>query len=185
MTRCFIAIDFPDEVKDRLLAVQPVSLPKMRLIDRTQMHLTLHFLGELDERGFEQTRAAIAKVQVTEFTLDLRGLGQFPPQGQPRVLWAGIESNPALQALHRVIGELLVAETGYIPESRPFSPHITLARFNGPTSSVLFQKHLQTNENFHVPSIPVRQFALYSSTFADGIPTYKKEEVVHLRREIS
>src|SRR5262249_7037020 len=123
---------------------------------------------------------ALGKVQAGRFTLGLRGLGLFPPHGEPRVLWVGVETNSALQSLHQTIGELLTNEIGYVPESRPYAPHITLSRFNGPTSRVKLQQHMKNSADFHIAEIPVTQFALYSSTVVDRAPTYTEEAAVLL-----
>lgn len=178
MTRCFVAIDFPDEVNDRLLAMQPMSLPNMRLISRDQMHLTLHFLGELADESFEHVRQVLGKTRAAPFTVNLSGLGQFPAQGPPRVLWAGVEPSPTLIALHHSLGKLLTDEIGYVPENRPFSPHITLARFNGPTSRSKLDHHLKANAGFRIADISVNQFVLYSSKVVDRAPKYTAEVVV-------
>lgn len=182
MTRCFIAIDLPDRVKDHLQELQPTSLPKIRPVARQQTHLTLHFLGELDDQTFEQTRLILLKVQALEFEFRLSGLGQFPPQGQPRVFWVGVEPNPQLRALHRAIGELLTDETGYVPEARPFSPHITLARFNGPTSIPVLNQFVKQNQEYRSDPIRVTEFTLYSSAVINRAPKYAKEVVISLRR---
>jgi 2'-5' RNA ligase len=180
MPRYFVAIPLPDESKKRLLAVQPPSIPGMRLIGPQELHLTLHFLGELAPLSVEAVRRALAKVTVNAFTITIRGLGTFPTEGQPKVLWSGVEGSPALFALHQSVGTALADAIGFQVEERPYSPHVTLARLNAPAPPGVLELYLEENRCFQVPSILLRHFALYSSVFVNDIPQYSEEAVFDL-----
>src|SRR5688572_9747027 len=140
MLRLFVAVDLPEEVRETLTTMQQ-GLAGARWVSRAQMHLTLHFLGEVSEETAERIHTALASVQADAFMMALRSTGTFPPKGAARVLWAGIEANPALTALHAAAGEAL-KQTGYQPEDRPYSPHITLARFKEAPSALTLQQYL-------------------------------------------
>ena len=112
MPSYFIIIPFPDEVKDRLVALQPHDLPGLCLAGRQEMHLTLYSLGELAPQNDEAIRKALATVKANAFTITVRGVGRFQLEGKPQVLWAGVEGNSSLFALHRSIGAALAEAIG-------------------------------------------------------------------------
>jgi 2'-5' RNA ligase len=93
------------------------------------VHLTLHFLGEVDAGRLSSLRTALGDpIPIAPFDLETGGLGTFPASGFPRVLWMAIAQggDPAIR-LHAELGTRL-SQSGFAVETRPFSPHITLAR---------------------------------------------------------
>lgn len=180
MLRYFVAIPLPDDSRERLLAVQPFPIHGMRLIGRQELHLTLHFLGELTAVSRKAVHRALEKVTMSAFTITIRGLGTFPSDGPPKVLWSGVEGGPDLLALHHSAGIALTDAIGFQIENRPYSPHITLARLNGPVPLEFIEEYLSENQGLHIPSICIKRFALYSSSFVDGIPQYGEEAVFYL-----
>src|ERR1039458_10029791 len=127
MIRLFVAIDLPEELKD-LVAEIGSGLTGARRVPREQLHLTLRFIGEVDEQFFKAAKVALKKIKATSFKLALKGLGHFPPGKRPKVFWAGLgRSGPLLELQKKV--EQALTEIGFIPEERGFSPHLTLARF--------------------------------------------------------
>jgi 2'-5' RNA ligase len=77
----FVALLLPEEVKDGLARVQPPLMPGMRLIGRQELHLTLHFLGEVAAEQGDTVRDALAAVRANAFAIKINGLGQFPSEG--------------------------------------------------------------------------------------------------------
>lgn len=139
--RSFIAIELPEEVKLGLSKLQA----KLQLSRHTfvkwvapgSMHLTLKFLGNISL----QVVSAIAKVMeeasqgVSPFGLTIGELGAFPNLRRPRVLWLGIGGEvDRLVVLQQRIDNGL-RPLGFTPETRPFSPHLTLARLREGASS--------------------------------------------------
>ena len=162
MPRLFVALDPPDEVKDALDRLCE-GLPGIRWSDPSQFHLTLRFIGEVEQGTFYEIGEALANVSHAPFELALKGLGQFPPRGAPHTLWVGIDDPAgALATLRRRI-ERTLGEVGLEPERRKFTPHVTLGRFRGPPTeerlaSYLFRRNLFRSERF-----PVSSFGLYAS----------------------
>jgi 2'-5' RNA ligase len=180
MPRYFVAVPLPAETTELLAAVQPAGMPGMRLVARQEFHLTLHFLGEVPQQQDEVLRAALARVGKNAFSIDLRGVGRFPADGEPRVLWAGVEKSPALLDLHKSVGAVLTDAIGYRPEARPYSPHVTLAYLDLPVSPEWVERYLEENKGFQAASVPVGRFVLYSSVLADNTPRYWEEATFHL-----
>ncbi len=91
-------------------------------------HITTKFLGEFDEARLEELKAALRSLASPgPIPIRVRGLGWFPNPHQPRVLFAGIDAPESLPALHRATDEA-AARLGIAAETRPYSPHLTLAR---------------------------------------------------------
>lgn len=134
--RLFVAVDLDDRARAEVSAEQ--SRIRRTLVDGTpprwihpdQIHLTLAFLGEVEPSMAEAVREDLgAPIAIEAFDLVFAGFGVFPPRGAPRALWIGARAGTAeLQSLHREIVSRL-ARRGLAPESRPFSPHLTIARW--------------------------------------------------------
>lgn len=125
--RLFFAIDLPGSVKRALgqgAAALCAAAEQGRFVPEQNYHLTLAFIGESDRRG-DLTRL-LGQTEFTPFVLRIDRSGRFPGR-EGDVLWAGIESSKALADLHRQLIQRL-ERAGFTPESRRFSPHVTLAR---------------------------------------------------------
>jgi 2'-5' RNA ligase len=137
MTRTFLAIELADDVRAALtreIARLARVLPNVHWVTSADVHLTLAFLGELDDaRLAAATNAAReATRDAAPFDLQLAGLGTFGPPAAPRVVWAGVGGEvPELVALQKRLAGALEARD-FPRESRPFAPHLTLARLKSP-----------------------------------------------------
>jgi RNA 2',3'-cyclic 3'-phosphodiesterase len=137
MTRTFIALEMNENLQRHLAGViSQVAqvLPRVRWVAPSGIHLTLAFLGELDDAQLEQAAqaATTAAQQVRPFTYRLTRLGTFGSLRHLRVVWMGIEeSSGSLVRLHRILKQEL-EQRGFETDDRPFSPHLTLARIKAP-----------------------------------------------------
>lgn len=133
--RLFLAVELPDAVRQGLDALQARlrdSWPGWRWVRPEGIHLTLRFLGEVDEATDAAARAGWrqAAAGCAAFRFRLEGLGRFPPGGRPRVLWVGVGeegSSGRLAALATAV-EGAARKAGFAAERRTFHPHLTLAR---------------------------------------------------------
>ena len=132
--RLFIGITFPDEAADALVADQAALSPHLqtgRASSRENLHLTLIFLGEVDEDVERRVRDAVQATAAASspLTLSLGDLGSFDHHNR-LVLWRGIQSGAGLDELRslqaRLVEELL--DRGVAVEDRPYRPHATLVR---------------------------------------------------------
>lgn len=161
MTRLFVAIELPEEIKKRL-QVLCHGLPGARWSNADQQHLTLRFIGEVDGAVARDVKEALVRIGGVPFSLQLDGVGCFPPRGKPQILWVGVAAGPELFQLQKKIESVLVREVGLLPEKRKYAPHITLARLrNTPPHRV--GRFMEEYGLFFSQPFTVTYFSLYSS----------------------
>ena len=131
--RLFTAIHLNGEIREELIRLQRIlnkRAPELRSVKAEQLHLTLKFLGEVEEAKLPAALAALKSCAAAcpAFTATLEGRGCFPERGKIRVAWIGLASpSSALPRLSRSLEECF-AVCGFPEEARDFSPHITIAR---------------------------------------------------------
>jgi 2'-5' RNA ligase len=158
--RLFIAIEFPDELKKQLEGMH-TDIPGSRWVPMEQIHLTLSFLGEVDDATLDPLTGALATIKAPGFDLCFSGTGCFPDRRRPRALWVGLEPEPLLNSLASLVREAVLACN--IPqEERPFSPHITLARLKFPAPREV-GAFLDLPQKKELPPVRVREFTLFRS----------------------
>ena len=131
--RLFVAIEIPEVVRRevaRRCAALRERLPRARWVDLEIIHLTLLFLGYVEDAEVPALSARLREAFAKHPSLDFRltGAGTFPPRRPARVAWLGMEAPEALAALQKDVTEAAVAALGFEPEYRPYHPHVTLAR---------------------------------------------------------
>jgi 2'-5' RNA ligase len=132
--RSFIAIELPSQIKAALAQLQgnlrTSRSAAVKWVDAEGIHLTLKFLGNVDEAEIPALTKALSEAVrgIAPFSLQLGDPGAFPNAHAPRVVWVGVggEIGPLL-TLHNNIDRVL-APLGFPPEKRDFSPHLTLGR---------------------------------------------------------
>lgn len=148
------------------------NLPRMKWVEEENLHVTLKFLGEVDESrlGSLSDAARKASGSVKEFDVLPGELGAFPNPKRARVLWLGLKRGAESAAkLFNVLEERLV-DAGFEAEEKTYHPHITLARLSPPQSPLL------TLERLSIPSFPsfiCSKFTLYESFLTPKGPIYK------------
>jgi RNA 2',3'-cyclic 3'-phosphodiesterase len=178
MYRLFVAIDLPDETKDEIAKMVDGQLAGARWLLREQLHLTLRFIGDADDRLFQEIKTGLEGVKARPFPLILKGVGHFPPKREPRVLWVGIEGSEQLNSLQTGI-EREIVNAGIEAEMRSFSPHVTIARLrNTPPAKIaqLEEKH----RHFRSGPFPVEGFYLYTSIMTREGATHRREATYRL-----
>jgi 2'-5' RNA ligase len=177
MPRLFIAIDLPETIKENLRSMS-FGIPGAKWISPEQLHLTVRFIGEVEGAMFLDIKKILEEISLASFSLQLKGVGYFPPRGAPRVLWIGLEKNEPLQLLRKKLDSTLL-RARVKPEGRKFSPHITLARLkNSPVQKIT--NFLSGNGLFSQEPFQVEDFKLYSSVLSPKGAYHKIEGVYPL-----
>ena len=179
MPRLFVAIDLPEHTKDQLLELQQDDLPPARWSKREALHLTLHFIGNVPEKVASAYQTILEQVDVPSFELTIGGVGQFPIEERPRIIWAGVDNRPELRALHEAVGSAL-EEEGYNREERRYHPHITLMRFRKPLRRGLASTWIREHMDFHIEPVKISEFILYESELTPSGAIYTKRQIYSL-----
>jgi 2'-5' RNA ligase len=172
MTRLFTALEIPPAVATHLSLLRG-GLPGARWIDPENYHLTLRFIGDIDERTADEIAHALDRVYRPPFRLTLSGLDCFSGRA-PHSIFVRVEPTPALtdlQAEH----ERIIQRLGLPAESRRYTPHITLARLRG-TSAADVARWISSHGAVRIPPFDVQRFVLYSSRASVGGGPYLVEE---------
>jgi len=168
MPKLFVALDLPAEATAELIKIQPPNTDAIRLVAQSQMHVTLHYLGEAD---IARVSAILQRISVPAFRLEIERVGQFQSAGGSTTMWAGVKKSLELIALHNVVSAALSTE-GYQPESRPYTPHISIARCEPDAPADVVTDFLEKHSSFSLPPVTIIGFGLYSSQFVQNAPVY-------------
>ena len=133
--RIFVAIRLTDDVRHGLAAHLDTWCDELpgRPVPPPNWHMTLRFLGKCDRLGYEQLLAALGDDDLgPPFVLGFGGLGAFPRPSKAAVLWLSTgRGSDELSALAATVEDAVV-RAGFMPEERPFHPHLTLSRIRPP-----------------------------------------------------
>jgi 2'-5' RNA ligase len=171
MIRLFVALSLPEDVAQGLLALQG-GVPGARWSTREQLHLTLRFIGEVDERDANAIHEALCGISVSRFTVELKGVGAFGGKN-PRALWAGVAPNEALIHLQRKI-ESAIQRLGFPAEERKFTPHVTLARLRAAPGARVMD-YVADHSLYASGPFETNRFILYSSRMTPNGSIYVAE----------
>lgn len=158
--RLFIAIDPPDEIRSALHDLC-TGLEKVRWMPLDQIHLTIRFIGPGDGALIDDMCHNLSIYEFEPFELRVRGTGHFPPRGEPKVIWAGLEPSESLKRLYNGVNNSLVP-CGIEREGRKFSPHITLGRLKHERPGAVGQ-WLSRTASYRSQPFKVDSFHLYTS----------------------
>lgn len=179
--RTFIAIEIESEIKDKIAGlIKELAKKEARVgwVKKDSIHLTLKFLGEIDEKKVKEISEKLRKIssQFLPFKIRIEGAGWFPEgSSKPRVLWVGVKYPEELKNLWKEI-ENDMEKIGFKPEGRGFSPHITIGRVkeNGGIGEVLETLRKYSNNNFG--EMQVKRVILFQSILKPDGAEYKPIE---------
>jgi 2'-5' RNA ligase len=130
--RLFVALDLPEPVRTslgQLITKLKSKSRAARWVPPENLHITLKFIGYVGNEKLSPIESALSSIRAAHpIELHFRGMGFFPNERRPRVFWCGIAGSPNLAELAADIDRAL-APLGVGAETRPFTPHLTLARF--------------------------------------------------------
>lgn len=177
MPRLFAGLEIPPSVGQALSWLRG-GLPGARWIEPTDYHITLRFVGDIDDRTAFELVHALDRVERTEFDVRLAGIDVFGAD-KPHSVFARVEPTPEIRELQADL-ERLCQRLGLKPEPRKFTPHVTLARLRRSNPADV-ASWLSLRGGFTCPPFRVEQFALFSARDSVGGGPYLVEETYPLR----
>lgn len=184
--RLFVSVDL-DGLGESIAAVQErfVEASGVRATDPEQVHVTLQFLGDVDEGQVddvaEALERAVAGSGVGPFEAKFGGLGVFPSLEYVSVIWVGVRAGgQQLTALHDAI-EARTTELGFEPDDHEFTPHVTIARMDHAGGKEHVQRRVREGDPT-VGTLAITDVRLTESHLGPDGPTYETVATVPLPR---
>jgi RNA 2',3'-cyclic 3'-phosphodiesterase len=177
--RLFFAIELGDgllDLLDETTAPLRAEAPELAWVPRDKRHLTLKFLGDVDESAAPKLAEAADRAAARHPPVEMRvrEVGAFPNFRRARVVWIGVEQEPRLELLHHDL-ELACAEEGFEVEGRPFRPHITLARVRAPLPAERLRALARAARRVRMEAnVQVERITLFESTLAPTGARYRR-----------
>ena len=171
MLRLFTGVEIPSEIGTALSSMRG-GLPGARWIDPENYHLTLRFVGDVDDVTALEIASMLGRVRRGAFELRMEGLTSFGGR-KPRAVVATVTPEPALLEI-QAEQERLMQRIGLAPEGRKYTPHVTLARLRDSSNSQVAE-YLAARGLFRTPAFQVSRFVLFSSRASVGGGPYVVE----------
>ncbi len=178
--RAFIAINLSDEIRRAIARLQEALRGKtpsagLRWVEPDRIHLTVKFLGEIDEARIGDVTEALGRFTgpLRPFDVRVRGIGAFGERGPVRVVWVGVEDPDGGLGRCHACCEDAMAGLGVPREDRPFSAHLTLARNKKPKNSHAIRAALSGHDRFEAGTLRADHLTLYQSSLTPAGPVYQ------------
>jgi RNA 2',3'-cyclic 3'-phosphodiesterase len=176
MPRLFTALEIPRNAAMSLSLLRG-GLPGARWMDVENYHITLRFIGDVDNRTADEIVDRLDRIDRPEFDISLNGTGSFGSK-KPHSVYAGVSYDEEMYALQAEI-ERICQRLGLPPDPRKFTPHVTLARLRSSRVDDVVH-YLSGRGDFHTPRFRVNRFVLLSSRDSVGGGPYLTEEIFPL-----
>jgi len=186
--RTFIAIELPDQIKDKLAELQALlkkSGADVKWVKPDNIHLTLKFLGEIDEEKAIKVAEIMEDTArgAQQFQINLSSCGAFPKIEFPRVIWVAIDPGDLeAKALSKDLEEK-IEKLGIPKEERPFSAHITIGRVRSLLNKDKLIKALKEAESYFGGKnigFGVTKITLFKSALGPSGPSYAALKEVNI-----
>lgn len=174
--RSFIAFDIDNEsVLRKMTDVQSLLINTgayLKLVKPENIHITMRFLGNITPCTVEKIFEEIKKVQFTSFDVKLQGIGAFPHLRYPRVVWAGMtEGADQMRSIFSQL-EPSLRRLGFAPDSKGFSPHLTIARVKSGRNKAELAKCINENADYEFGIVRAECLRLKRSNLTPKGPIY-------------
>ncbi len=185
MVRAFLAIEIAPDTRNRITAMIERLKPRIAGVSWVaphNFHLTLKFLGDIDESDIEPIGAVLTDAlrPFPRCIINAKGLGVFPGLRRPRVLWVGLDGQPLIALAAKV--EEAVTGLGFAPEERPFRPHLTIGRVRHANRiERTIEQELRHWTEHEFGASPVGEVILFKSDLGSGGARYTRLRVIALQ----
>jgi 2'-5' RNA ligase len=176
--RTFLGVDVGEDIRDRLVSLQEelaIAAPDVKWVEPENLHITLLFLGEVEQREtLDICRAAQKAIaSMNAFALTIEGVGAFPNVRRPRTLWVGVGTGlQAVVAVHDAIERPLLDMGNYRRETRGYTPHVTLGRVRGERTNGDLAKTLTKHKTWSGGEVTVKEVQVMTSDLTPDGPIY-------------
>ncbi len=184
-TRCFVAVPVGPpaiSVLGRLLARLSAEVPGVKWTRPEQLHISVKFLGELDNRDLLTVCEELAKIcaPLEPTSASLSGLGTFPKNKPPKVVWVGLDlGRELLEQLYQQLDQAFIA-MGIPQEGRAYTPHLTLGRVARDTDLQLLERTMQSIEPEVQTLFDIEEVVIYASLREKSGVVYEPIETIVL-----
>ena len=184
--RLFLAVDIEEDVKSGITRTIEKLKGKngaVKWVKPENIHVTLYFFGEVAEKEYLSLQQLLTKAltAIHPFSVSVKGVSGFPSLSRPRVLWVGI-NNPTkeLETIYLLVDKHLQESTiGINRDTKPYTPHVTIARIKGPFDRDIFQT-LSSYGEHEFGSFQVNNVILYRSILRREGPLYEPMKIYEL-----
>jgi len=173
---CELSPDILIKIRDLTIDLKATLAQQVKWVSTQNMHLTIQFLGDFKQSDIpvvkDQLQQALASIK--PFELHIQGMGAFPSPARAKVIWLGIDPQPALADLFHLVTSQ-TKRLGYPSEGRPFSAHITLGRVKPdilPADLVKIKSTIQTREKIDLGTQTVKDLHFIKSNLTPDGPHY-------------
>jgi len=178
--RTFIAIELSEEIKDSLAQVQSnlkYAGADVKWVEKNNIHLTLKFLGEIDEKKCEMVKLALDETakSAKPFEISLKDIGAFPKIDYPRVIWVGLDKGAKESIELAVKTDETLSKIGFDKETRPFAAHLTIGRVRSAKNKEALKEKIDSYDPKHLqPHQLINSITLFQSTLTPKGSVYTK-----------
>jgi 2'-5' RNA ligase len=178
MIRTFIAVELPDRFIPEIEKIESVlDTPGIKLVEPEQVHITLKFLGDINETDVDSIASALSNINCKPFEARIKGVGVFPKPAYIKVIWLGAEGN--FEALHNEVERVLLPFK--FEKDHQFSPHATLARVKQLREKTLLLEKLKKLGDIELGTMNVESISLKKSTLRPQGPIYETLKEIKLK----
>ena len=183
----FVAIEIPSTTQDAIIKQtanlrQDYPKPDVRWVQTGNIHLTLKFLGDESPQNLKILARSLGfdAIKIEPFTISFSEMGIFPNARKPRIIWGGVSPPAILITVYNKIEEI-ASKLGHQPETRSFSPHITLGRIGNSFPMVNTKKMLMDFKSINLDCIDpliISEIKIFKSDLKPGGPIYTSIHII-------
>lgn len=175
--RCFLAVDIDGELREKVIGLQKgLSGFDAKLVEKENLHFTLKFLGEVNEKTLEEIKGRVKQLanSFEPFEIDINGMGAFPNMNYIRVVWISAQQ---LFNLQKTVDDCLADLFG---KEKDTTPHLTIARVRSARDKAELRDFIEKHRETKIGKMTVNEIKLKSSTLTRNGPVYEDVDVFRL-----
>jgi len=178
MIRAFIAVELPERFLHEIEKIESeLDIPGIKLVEPQLVHITMKFLGDINESAIEPITSALSQINCAPFEAKIKGIGVFPKIAYIKVIWLGAQGN--FEFLHNEVERVLLPFK--FGKDHQFSPHATLARVKMLREKALLLEKIKKIEAIDLGTVNVESISLKKSTLMPQGPIYETIKEIKLK----